>query len=327
MLYGLLLVAIKLVSNADATQHSSSSPSVEETTQQEGTQGQRERVATWYVLLDRVILISMAGLAPRTIVLALGAAALGGPDALRVLLETAGRSPLHDILICVLAMAAVTAHVLGTTLLARFVRKARAGGGAPGTDLFACVTATVSVGAALLVTACLLLAGSGGLGALRLAFGFAAKNPIVTVTVLVIAAAAAAGVGGFLPYTMPLLRFGRRACAARGASPAGDRATFRQTLPFVDPLLVAACLALVVPLFTPGAIDARWSLLAAATVVGALLLARSPRRARDAAAPGKLTRGTAAFLAAVAVASLLVIPFAYAQPRRESGGGEYPCSV
>ncbi|XP_025812770.1 uncharacterized protein LOC112890122 [Panicum hallii] len=195
----------------------------------------------------------MAGLAPRTIVLALGAAALGGPDALRLLLETAGRSPLHDILICVLAMAAVTAHVLGTTLLARFVRKARAGGGAPGTDLFAVVTATVSVGAALLVTACLLLAGSGGLGALRLAFGFVAKNPIATATVLVIAAAA--GVGGFLPYTMPLLRFGRRAGAARGASPAGDRATFQQTLPFVGPLLVAACLALVVLLFAPGAIE------------------------------------------------------------------------
>ena len=102
----------------------------------------------------------MAGLAPRTIVLALGAGALGGPDALRLLLQAAGRSPFHDILTCVLAMAALTAHVLGTTLLVRFVRKARAGGGAPATDLFACVTATVSVGAALLVTACL-LADSG----------------------------------------------------------------------------------------------------------------------------------------------------------------------
>ncbi|RLN11262.1 hypothetical protein C2845_PM09G05880 [Panicum miliaceum] len=266
----------------------------------------------------------MAGLAPRTIVLALGAGALGGPDALRLLLETAGRSPLHDILICVLAMAAVTAHVLGTTLLARFVRKPRAGGGgARATDLFACVTATVSVGAALLVTACL-LAESGGLGALRLAFGFAAKNPVATVTVLVI------GVGGFFPYTMPSLRSGRRAGTARGASPSADRATSQQTLSFVVPLLVAVCLlALVAPLFAPGAIDARWSLLAGvpvavAAVVGAVVVARSPRRARDAAgaaAPAadtrrsaKLTQGTAAFLA-VAVASLLVIPFAYAQPR------------
>ncbi|KAG2610169.1 uncharacterized protein LOC120702930 [Panicum virgatum] len=258
----------------------------------------------------------MAGFAPRTTVLALGAGALGGPDALRLLLETAGRSPLHDILTCVLAMAALTAHVLGTTLLVRFVRKARAGGGAPATDLFARVTATVSVGAALLVTACL-LAGSGGLGALRLAFGFAAKNPIVAVTVLTIGAGTAAGLGlgGFFPYTMPPLRFGRRAGAAAGASPAGDRAT-SQTLSLVGALLVAACLALVVPLFAPGAIDARWSFLAAVPVaVAAVLLARSPRGARDASgAPAadtrrsvKLTRGNAAFVA-VDVASHVVIP-------------------
>jgi len=263
------------------------------------------------LLLDRVILISMAGLAPRTIVLALGAGALGGPDALRLLLEAAGRSPFHDILTCVLAMAAVTAHVLGTTLLARFVRKARAGGaggaaGAPGTYLLACVTATVSVGAALLVTST--------------------------------AAAAGLGLGGFFPCTMPLVRCGRRAGAAGGASPAGGRAA-SQTLSLVGALLVAACLALVVPLFAPGAIDARWILLAGvpvavAAVVGAALLARSPRGVRNAAAPdtrrsGKLTRETALLaVAAIAAASLVVIPSAHAQPRRESGGGEYPsCSV
>ena len=64
------------------------------------------------------------------------------------------------------------------------------------------------------------------------------------------------------------------------------------------------------------------------------LLARSPRGARNAAAPdtrrsGKLTRETALLaVAAIAAASLVVIPSAYAQPRRESGGGEYPsCSV
>ena len=287
-----------------------------------------------------VILIAMAGLAPTTIVLALGAGALGGPDALRLLLQAAGRSPLHDILTCVLAMAAVTAHVLGTTLLVRFVRKARAGGagraaGAPGTYLLACVTATVSVGAALLVTACL-LAVSGGLGALRLAFGFAAKNPIATVAVLVTSTAAAAGLGlgGFFPCTMPLVRCGRRAGAAGGASPAGDRAA-SQTLSLVGALLVAACLALVVPLFAPGAIDERWILLAGVPVaVAAALLAPSSRGARNAAAPdtrrsGKLTRETALLaVAAIAAASLVVIPSSYAQPRRESGGGEYPsCSV
>jgi len=216
----------------------------------------------------------------------------------------------------------------------RFVRKARAGGGAPATDLFACVTATVSVGVALLVTACL-LAESGGLGALRLAFGFAAKNPVATVTVLVIGAAAAGSLGGFFPCTMPLVHCGRRAgTTAGGASPAGDRAA-SQTLSLVGALLVAACLALVVPLFAPGAIDARWILLAGVPVaVAAALLAPSSRGARNAAAPdtrrsGKLTRETALLaVAAIAAASLVVIPSAYAQPRRESGGGEYPsCSV
>ncbi|XP_066379127.1 uncharacterized protein [Miscanthus floridulus] len=108
-----------------------------------------------------------AGLVPQAIVLALGAGALGGSDALRLLLQLAGRiSPAADLAICVAIISLLTAPLLGTMLLARFVRKARAGAGggaAPAaTDLFAQVTATVSVGAAFLVTACLLVVPGGG---------------------------------------------------------------------------------------------------------------------------------------------------------------------
>ena len=153
-----------------------------------------------------------ASLVPRIIVLALGAGALGFPDALRLLLDIAGRrSPLTDIAICVFAMAVVTAQALGAMLLARFVRKApRAGGDAhaagapPRTDLFAQVTLVVSLGVAFLVSACLLVAsgaGARGLGLLCLVVADVARK----MKSLVIIAALATG-AAVLPCTRPLLR-------------------------------------------------------------------------------------------------------------------------
>ncbi|GJN29368.1 hypothetical protein PR202_gb17591 [Eleusine coracana subsp. coracana] len=112
----------------------------------------------------------MAGRAPRIVVLVLGAGALGGPDALRVLLEFAGNSPVVDIAICVFVIGMITAHLLGIVLLARFVRKPQAGDAAPGTDLFAKMTLVVSVGVAFLVSACLLMSSA------RVVFDFAKKS-------------------------------------------------------------------------------------------------------------------------------------------------------
>ena len=72
----------------------------------------------------------MAAAVPGIVVLALGAGALGGPDALRLLLAHAGRNPAADIGICLFVLAVATAQLLGTVLLARFVRKAPAGASA-----------------------------------------------------------------------------------------------------------------------------------------------------------------------------------------------------
>jgi hypothetical protein len=117
----------------------------------------------------------MAAILRNTIVVAMGAGALGGPDALRLLLGFAGRKPLVDILIAVFVFAAVTAPALGTMLLARFFRKPRAGGGGTGAvaaDPFAKMTLVVSLAVAVLVSASLLvlpLFQSGDLGALAFA--------------------------------------------------------------------------------------------------------------------------------------------------------------
>lgn len=117
----------------------------------------------------------MAAILRNTIVVAMGAGALGGPDALRLLLGFAGRSPLVDILVVVFVIAAVTAPALGTILLARFFRKPRAGAGGTGAavdDPFAKMTLAVSLAVAVLVSATLILLPlfqSGGLGALAFA--------------------------------------------------------------------------------------------------------------------------------------------------------------
>jgi hypothetical protein len=139
---------------------------------------------------------------PGVIVLALGAGALGFPDALRQLLDAVAgrpRSPLLDIAACVLAMAVATAYALGTMLLARFVRKAPGGlgaaagvgGDAPRADLFALLTLVVSLGAALLVSACLFLTAPGAGGLLyRTVDVLAGKSGVVSALVAVAAAAA-----------------------------------------------------------------------------------------------------------------------------------------
>ena len=110
------------------------------------------------------------------IVLGVGAAAAGGPEAVRLLLAVAaGRSAAADVAACALLICAFTALVLGNLLLARFFRDARAprnagaAPAAPGTQLFAKMTAAVALAAMFFVTACLLAvpsipAGRGNAG-------------------------------------------------------------------------------------------------------------------------------------------------------------------
>uniref|UniRef100_A0A0E0L914 Uncharacterized protein n=1 Tax=Oryza punctata TaxID=4537 RepID=A0A0E0L914_ORYPU len=95
------------------------------------------------------------------IVLSLGCAVVGGPEVLRILLGLSGRSPVDDIAICVFVLGAVAAPVLGTMLLARYIRVV--GGAAPrapAMDPFARVTVAVAVAVAFTVAACLLLVPS-----------------------------------------------------------------------------------------------------------------------------------------------------------------------
>ncbi|XP_066372978.1 uncharacterized protein [Miscanthus floridulus] len=206
------------------------------------------------------------GFVPRIIVLALGAGALGFPDALRVLLDVAGRSPVTDIAICIFAMAVVTAQALGAMLLARFLRKARAGGDAPSepprTDRFAQVTLVVSLGVAFLVSACLLVASvAEGLGLLHLVADVARKSPVI--------AALATG-AAVLPCAGPLVRVFREEHHSHGAAAAAAASSSTGTGRFANMTQVA--------IFT-----------GVAAVVGTmLLLARFTftRKARNAAGAG-----------------------------------------
>ncbi|WVZ82115.1 hypothetical protein U9M48_029416 [Paspalum notatum var. saurae] len=207
-----------------------------------------------------------AGLTPSIIVLALGAGALGFPDALRLLLlrDVAGRrSPLLDIAVCTVAMAALTAYALGAVLLVRFVRKAGPGAGAGGarrTDPFARLTHAVSLGAAAAVFAIIVLAlGAGALGfpdALRLLLLLlrdvaGARNPPLDIAVCAVAMAAltAYALGAVL-----LARFVRKAGPGAGGHAPAPRA--RRTDPFARLTLavslgaaglVFACLLLAAP--------------------------------------------------------------------------------
>ncbi|OEL28067.1 hypothetical protein BAE44_0010911 [Dichanthelium oligosanthes] len=223
--------------------------------------------------------MAMAGAVPRIVVLALGAGALGGPDALRHLIALAGHSPVVDIVICVFVFAVVTAQLLGAVLLVRFVRKSPAAGagarrGAPSADPFAQITLLLSLAAAFLVTACLVV--FSGLG-----------------TVVVIANAAVGIAGAFLPYAMPLLRVFREPWNARAAAPAHRATTTRHTVRFIGlPLVAAVCALLVaIPFGARGGLDALrlspgFTTMAVAVVVGSTLLVRFYRRARNAAAVG-----------------------------------------
>jgi hypothetical protein len=110
----------------------------------------------------------MAGLPPVAIVLAVGGAVVGGPEALRLLLALEGRTA--DVALCVFLFCAFTALLLGNLLLARFFRDACTGAGAParapGTERFARLTLTVALAVMFVITSCLLvvpsnLAGTG----------------------------------------------------------------------------------------------------------------------------------------------------------------------
>ncbi|CAN6202182.1 unnamed protein product [Urochloa humidicola] len=243
--------------------------------------------------------MAMAGGAvPAIFVLALGAGALGGPDALRLLIAVAGRNrnPAFDIGIVVFLISMFAVQLLGTLLLARYVRKAppagaaAAGGGrgAPAADPFARITLLMSLAAASLVTACLVIV-SGGPGSLRPLADFAADyfyNPTVI---------AAAGVA--IPNAAPLLRVLREQRNARGRAARAERATTTQhAARFTVLPLAAAAAALVVgiPSGVRGGLDAlRLSpgftdMAVAAAAVGAalLLLVRFYRSARNAAIGG-----------------------------------------
>ena len=288
-----------------------------------------------------------ASLVPRIIVLALGAGALGFPDALRLLLDIAGRrSPLTDIAICVFAMAVVTAQALGAMLLARFVRKApRAGGDAhaagapPRTDRFAQVTLVVSLGVAFLVSACLLVAsgaGARGLGLLCLVVADVARK----MKSLVIIAALATG-AAVLPCARPLLRVFREEGHSQGTATGTGMERFASMTQVASFTGAAAFLLLLA--VSGGLYVQRGSLVGVAAVIGTVLLARFTftRKARNAAgaggrgaAPasaadtrrvdGKLTR-LAPYLAVVAFGLLCCLVLTTYAPL-ESGpdGAKYP---
>nr|TKW19671.1 hypothetical protein SEVIR_4G035700v2 [Setaria viridis] len=232
--------------------------------------------------------------APGIVVLALGAGALGGPDALRLLITLAGRNPVVDIGICVFVIGMFAAQLLGILLLARYVRKppppaggAGAGRGAPGTapaaDPLACITLLLSLAAASLVTASLVV-GPGGPGSVRPLVDLAAKYcyPI------------AIAAGAALLYATPLLRVFREPRNAHGrAAPAERAATTRHAARCIGlPLVVAAvCVLLVAIRFgADGGLDALrlcpgHTNTPVAVAVGAtlLVLVRFYRRARNAA--------------------------------------------
>ncbi|CAL5051659.1 unnamed protein product [Urochloa decumbens] len=169
--------------------------------------------------------MAMDGAVP-AIIIALGAGALGGPDALRLLMELARRNPAIDIGIIVFLISMFAVQLLGTLRLARYVRKAPPAEGtgaergaprAPAADYFARITLVLSLAAASLVTACLVLV-SGGPISLRPLVDFAAEYcfPVV------IAAAAAARVALYAAHLLGAFRLQRD---ARGGADHAERAT------------------------------------------------------------------------------------------------------
>lgn len=105
---------------------------------------------------------------PLVIAVALGGAAVGGPEALILLLDVAGRYPAADVIIVFFLSCATTSFVLGTMLLARYMRVAVANDAAalePGTARFAKVTLAVGLAVVIIVAACLLAIPSVPAGA------------------------------------------------------------------------------------------------------------------------------------------------------------------
>uniref|UniRef100_A0A0A9CID5 Uncharacterized protein n=1 Tax=Arundo donax TaxID=35708 RepID=A0A0A9CID5_ARUDO len=97
-----------------------------------------------------------ADLLRMSIVLALGAAAAGGLEALGLLLTFVGRDAVADIIVGVFVVGACTASVLGTMLLSRFFGvavNAAPRPPAPGTELFARITLAVALAVLFFVTA------------------------------------------------------------------------------------------------------------------------------------------------------------------------------
>nr|CAB3467379.1 unnamed protein product [Digitaria exilis]CAB3469897.1 unnamed protein product [Digitaria exilis] len=153
--------------------------------------------------------MAMASSVPAIVVLALGAGALGGFDTFQLLFAYAGRkSPIVDIAICVFVIAVLTAQLLATVLLVRFVRKAppppTGARDEHPTDYVTGTTLLLSLAAALTVTACLVLVPGGA--PVRVLVDFAPKCFPFVIT-------ASAG-ALLLPYAMPPLL--RRVVANRG---------------------------------------------------------------------------------------------------------------
>jgi hypothetical protein len=97
----------------------------------------------------------MADVVRMAILLSVGGAVVGGPEAIRLL-----RAVAADVAVSVFLIGAFTALALGTVLLARFFRDARRNAGehapAPGTERFAKVTAAAALATMLFVTVSLL---------------------------------------------------------------------------------------------------------------------------------------------------------------------------
>ncbi|CAL5051627.1 unnamed protein product [Urochloa decumbens] len=115
------------------------------------------------------------------IVLGVGGAAVGGPEALRLMMAVAGGSAAVDVTICVFIVCTFTALVLGNLLLARFFRDARrrnagAAAPAPATERFARVTAAAALSAMFFITATLLAAPAIPAGLGNAAAGGAARS-------------------------------------------------------------------------------------------------------------------------------------------------------
>ncbi|CAN6164721.1 unnamed protein product [Urochloa humidicola] len=96
------------------------------------------------------------------ILLGVGGAAVGGPEALRFMMAVAGQSAAADVAVCAFLICAFTALVLGYLLLARFFRDARRNAGAaapaPAMESFARVTAAVALVAMFFIATTLLTA-------------------------------------------------------------------------------------------------------------------------------------------------------------------------